>query len=335
MERAGSRLVALQEEIDWVIYSAFGLSPETEAQAIDQASKTLEAKSAVPPGGRPFERLTGHHQGFTKRVGQVERHLVPEDAVPSHWRERERVATAKPLASIEKPEFKRTWRFSEQNIHPDKAREATEEEIAAGILLDLLEAQLQAQHRPLTARDLTAQVSSATLQKVMDYFEREMSPESIRAFMQRGAVPFCAAWRLAPKGLEKFRLWERTWDLQREEDAGTLAEICPFPRFTRRRISGIPTIGASAGSSTCPRNASSPTPAVNPTKMVSRSWVGRLESPSADAGTRSSLPAAKERRLARRNGARCKRRSGRQAHPHARRSLGAAPLGETVAQRTE
>ena len=43
------------------------------------------------------------------------------------------------------------------------------------------------------------------------------------------AVPFLAAQRYKPTGLEKRAVWERTWELQRREDAGEDVGKIPVP----------------------------------------------------------------------------------------------------------
>jgi hypothetical protein len=47
------------------------------------------------------------------------------------------------------------------------------------------------------------------------------------------SVPFLPILRHKPKGLEKRRLWEQTWELQRREDAGEQVEIDPPPKYEK------------------------------------------------------------------------------------------------------
>ena len=58
--------------------------------------------------------------------------------------------------------------------------------------------------------------------------------ESLARLLADQAVPYLAAFRYTDSGLRKRAVWERTWDLQRREDAGeTLAEAIPVPpRYT-------------------------------------------------------------------------------------------------------
>jgi hypothetical protein len=43
------------------------------------------------------------------------------------------------------------------------------------------------------------------------------------------AVPFLAAWRYTPSGRRKREAWERTWELQRREDAKEAVGVVPVP----------------------------------------------------------------------------------------------------------
>ena len=46
------------------------------------------------------------------------------------------------------------------------------------------------------------------------------------------AVPYLAAYRYKPSGLEKFREWQAVWDLQRREDAGEKVTIPVPPKYS-------------------------------------------------------------------------------------------------------
>lgn len=47
------------------------------------------------------------------------------------------------------------------------------------------------------------------------------------------AVPYLAAFRYTDDGLRKRAVWERTWDLQRREDAGETLNIPVPPKYAR------------------------------------------------------------------------------------------------------
>lgn len=53
--------------------------------------------------------------------------------------------------------------------------------------------------------------------------------------MTSAGVPYLAAWRLTDSGLRKRKAWERTWDLQRTEDA--LAARMELPEDDPRHLS--------------------------------------------------------------------------------------------------
>ena len=100
-------------------------------------------------------------------------------------------------------------------------------------------------------------------------------------------VPFLAASATRPPGCASARQWERTWDLQREEDA-TGKRL--GHRRCRRSTAGADfrearRTGGTAASSTCRRSASSPTPAPARTATTRCCSAG-------PAGTTASRPRA-------------------------------------------
>ena len=73
------------------------------------------------------------------------------------------------------------------------------------------------------------------------------------------SVPFLPVLRYKPSGLVKRQVWERTWDLQRREDAGEDVGPIPVPpKYTSADFLD-PTSGGCGASSTCPRSGSSAT----------------------------------------------------------------------------
>jgi hypothetical protein len=63
---------------------------------------------------------------------------------------------------------------------------------------------------------------------------RTIPARALAALVEETSVPFLCAWRFTVTGLEKRAAWERTWDLQRREDAGaTIADIPVPPKYDR------------------------------------------------------------------------------------------------------
>ena len=79
-----------------IIYDSFNMLPDVVSNRIERDSLvTIESKNGVPPGGRPFELSSGHHTGYTERIG-FKTTLVDSDLVPEHWIFREKYSKIKP-----------------------------------------------------------------------------------------------------------------------------------------------------------------------------------------------------------------------------------------------
>jgi hypothetical protein len=79
--------------------------------------------------------------------------------------------------------------------------------------------------------------SDPKVQVVAEVLTGESAPDLERLFTDLvggEAVPYAAALRYTDTGLEKRREWERTWDLQRREDAGEKVEIPVPPKYTNK-----------------------------------------------------------------------------------------------------
>ncbi|MBK8460812.1 MAG: hypothetical protein IPL43_12040, partial [Micropruina sp.] len=54
---------------------------------------------------------------------------------------------------------------------------------------------------------------------------------ALTSLVEPEAVPYLAAYRLKDTGLRKFADWQRTWELQRREDAGETLTIPVPPKY--------------------------------------------------------------------------------------------------------
>lgn len=233
-----SRLVVLQEEIDWIVYDAFGLLEGLSIRNVcDNAEKMLQRRVGVRPGGRPFERSSGHHQGFTERIGVVGEPLVGEREVPEHWIEREALLGDQRLKILETIEFKRTWRFSEMNVHPEKIKREISDNWLKCLILDQAESIEKGSTEINTTATIWSRISGQ-MPVEESIFEHLFGNniDSIHAMgelISEEAVPGCSALRYTATGLEKRAAWERTWDLQRREDAGEKVDIPVPPKYAQ------------------------------------------------------------------------------------------------------
>ncbi|WP_214403726.1 BREX-2 system adenine-specific DNA-methyltransferase PglX [Pseudonocardia lacus] len=246
-EQLRRRMIALQEELDWQVYGSYGLITETE-------SKGLLADSWVEPlalGERAFEIVLARKVA----AGEVEtawfdRHgSTPITEIPSHWSpEYQKVVQARidlienrrDIALIERPECKRRWAAP--------TWEKKEGEALRTWLLDRCEQpdlwfaprDGMRQPRPLTVSQLAdrlsedADVVSVAQLYATDHLGKRDLPlaKVLESVVADEHVPFLAALRYKDPGLVKRAEWERTWELQREEDrTGKNLQIPVPPKY--------------------------------------------------------------------------------------------------------
>jgi hypothetical protein len=230
------RLVFEQEELDWETYALFGLTDESmtyEGSLID----------VLRLGQRAFELELARRIGSGKEESVwFERHgSVAIQDVPVEWPADYRALIEKRLALmesdrsiglLERPEYKRRW----ATVPWDKQlREALE-----GAILDRLEnAELWRDYQGPTARSVAQLADLLRNDNILLELARELtgSPEPdlaavIAALAPTEGVPYLAAYRYKPSGLEKFREWQAVWDLQRREDAGEKVTIPVPPKYS-------------------------------------------------------------------------------------------------------
>ncbi|MCZ7679704.1 MAG: hypothetical protein M5U28_13460 [Sandaracinaceae bacterium] len=70
---------------------------------------------------------------------------------------------------------------------------------------------------------------------MFEYIEEGAPARAFGQILGDSSVPFASAYRYTAKGLEKRAAWERTWDLQRREDAGeSVGEIPVPPKYDQK-----------------------------------------------------------------------------------------------------
>ncbi|HBE71602.1 MAG TPA: BREX-2 system adenine-specific DNA-methyltransferase PglX, partial [Planctomycetaceae bacterium] len=225
-------MIALQEELDWDCYHLYGL--------LDNRLSTVESKP--PPitlGQRAFEIVMARKMA----VGELEttwfeRHnSMPITELPESWPSEYRTLVEKRIAAIEsnksirlieQPEFKRRWNDEPWQEQQDRALK--------GWLLDRLESdhywpkqsptlQTAAQLADKASSDKDFGQVAALYRGRSDFDFAELVAELVRD----ESVPFLPATRYKASGLRKRALWERTWELQRKEDAGEDVGDIPVP----------------------------------------------------------------------------------------------------------
>jgi hypothetical protein len=195
--------VALQEQLDWTVYALFGLLPAARAAALEH--DPLEA------GSRPFEHRLAATTPGTHWFSRND-YRRPHRPLTAVGRARLDAIEAVPeLTLLEQPEFKRRW----TPPRPDQDRERERIERA----LETAEQEIVHEKRVIPMR-----LRGHEALPGMDFTGAELA-----TWMQQSAVPYLARLRYTDKGLEKRAAWERTWALQRREDAGETVGPIPVP----------------------------------------------------------------------------------------------------------
>jgi hypothetical protein len=214
------RMIALQEELDWFNYVAYGLLDEDTAADLDELPE-------LTFGERAFEI------GLARRIKQgdfqtswFDRHRsapvldVPEDWPDSYRHTVERrisvIESNEAVALIERPEFKRRW--------ATERWEDFEREILGDWLVDRLgsphywpEPRLASASRLADAARLDDDFM-AVAELIAPSGETDLTT-LVAELLAEEAVPYLAAYRYKDSGLRKWSEWQHVWELQRAEDA--------------------------------------------------------------------------------------------------------------------
>lgn len=244
-EAALARMCALQEELDWLVYDAFGLlTPEDRvllegARAevwpeIAASDETDIAVCGLRPGHRAFEIVlardcaaSGTHTAWFERNG----YGSPEEIAGTYSEPCQRLLQARvaiidrnsQIRLIEKPEFKRRWTL--------RAYDEEACAVAEGLILDALERAVRTSATSSSLRRCIEDVLAERKTREIATWRFGADPaDAITDLVAGRSIPHVASLRFTDAGMEKRALWERTWDLQRREDAGEkLDEPIPVP----------------------------------------------------------------------------------------------------------
>ncbi|MEU1566006.1 BREX-2 system adenine-specific DNA-methyltransferase PglX [Streptomyces mirabilis] len=243
------RMIALQEELDWEIYGAYGLVQLNWTNNQRLTAPDLASVPRVKLGERAFEIVLARKVA----AGELEtawfsRHRsTPITEIPAHWPDCYRaivqnridvIEKRKDIALIERPECKRRW--------ASEPWEKREKEGLRTWLLDRAEDRRLwftlrdgfEQPRPLTISQLADElakldpdVSAVAALYAADHLgKRDLPLEEVLAeALDAEHVPYLSALRYKDTGLRKRAQWEEVWDLQREEDATGERRDIPVP----------------------------------------------------------------------------------------------------------
>lgn len=232
------RMIALQEELDWECYRLYGLLEEKVCYADDDMPE-------LTSGERAFEIVLARGiAGGDLQSRWFERHgSKPITEPPTHWpegyrklveRRIELIETNKEIGLIERPEYKRRWNIESWDDQLQRALRSW--------LLDRLECQHYwpdlEQHEPRlqSVAELSDKASGDQdfLQVAAIFRGREDFDVAalVAELVDSESVPFLPILRYKPAGLRKRKVWEKTWQLQRKEDAGEeIGKIKTPPKY--------------------------------------------------------------------------------------------------------
>ena len=212
-------MITAQEELDWQCYCLYGL--------IDNDLPYHGNPPAIALGHRAFEMVMARKIAAGElETTWFERHRsTPITELPGHWpddyqrlveRRMTLIESNQYINLIERPEYKRRW-----NTEP---WEEQEKRALRSWLLDRLEderywqePQLQTTHTLADGAQFDGEwMQVAELYRGYAGFD---VPALVAELVEAEAVPFLPVLRYKATGLRKREVWERTWELQRREDA--------------------------------------------------------------------------------------------------------------------
>jgi len=224
-------MIAAQEELDWECYRLYGLL---------EVDLTLPEPPPIKLGQRAFEIVMARKMAAGElQTTWFERHgSTPITELPAKWpddyrqlveRRIQLIESDPNIRLIEQPEYKRRWNTESWESQLERA--------LRGWLLDRLESYFDFDGRMNDAGVATAKfdialVSLAQLADVArqdaDFLQvgelfRDDPAFDVQALVSElvagESVPLLPVLRYKPSGLIKRGTWERTWELQRQEDA--------------------------------------------------------------------------------------------------------------------
>ncbi|NHA66850.1 BREX-2 system adenine-specific DNA-methyltransferase PglX [Phycicoccus flavus] len=230
---AGAELVSFQEELDWALYSAFGLVESSLTYGEDPPGLKVGERAFEIALAREFAASAEQMEWFTRHGS------TPTIDIPLHWPEGYRslvqqrldaIASNKLIRLLEKPEYKRRWATEPWEKQVEKA--------LRGWLLDRLEDRrfwFDSAGRPRVrsvgqlADDVSRDADLSSVLELWSGRKDQSVTAALTSLLDTESVPFLAAHRLKDSGLRKREAWEHTWDLQRREDGDENVSDIPVP----------------------------------------------------------------------------------------------------------
>lgn len=220
------RMIALQEELDWQVYSLYNLHPEDLHVSEDPDDPNIPE---LVLGERAFEIVLARRVAAGEASDEwFKRHgSTPITEIPAHWpapyreivqKRIDAIESNRAIYMVERPEYKRRW--------ATEGWDALQEKALRSWLLDRMENRdhwfdENGQPTILTLARLTDALSRdedfVSVAKL--YAPRKELAKVVAELIGDEHVPFLSALRYKPSGMKKRADWEEVWDLQRKEDA--------------------------------------------------------------------------------------------------------------------
>lgn len=233
------RMIAMQEELDWEVYGAYGLVQLNGTKNQRLTAPDLDSVPRVRLGERAFEIVLARKAAAGEaETAWFSRHRSkPITEIPAHWPEWYRaivqnridvIERRKDIALIERSEFKRRWSSEPWEKREKEALRTWLCDRAEGRGLWFTLRDGFEQPRPLTISQLADElvkldpdVSAVAALYAADHLgKRDLPLEVVLAeALDAEHVPYLASLRYKDTGLRKRAQWEEVWELQREEDA--------------------------------------------------------------------------------------------------------------------
>ncbi|GAA4543124.1 BREX-2 system adenine-specific DNA-methyltransferase PglX [Streptomyces collinus] len=225
-ESTRARMIALQEELDWQVYSLYNLHSKDLRVSEDPDEPNIPALAL---GERAFEIVLARRVAAGEASDEwFKRHnSKPITEIPAHWpapyreivqKRIDAIESNRAIGMVERPEYKRRW--------ATEGWDALQEKALRSWLLDRMENRdhwfdENGQPTILTLSRLTDALSrdEGFVSVAKLYAPRKDLPKVVAELITDEHVPFLSALRYKPAGLKKRADWEAVWDLQRKEDA--------------------------------------------------------------------------------------------------------------------
>jgi hypothetical protein len=237
------RMVFEQDELDWEVYDSYGLTDEPLVYTGSFPGADSGVRGWIDLGERAFEiALARRVEAGQERTAWFERHgSTPVVDLPAYWpkdyravvqRRLDLMESDRSIGLLERPEYKRRWATTPWD---KQAREALEPAI-----LDRLEqVELWQDAQGPVTRSVAQLADLLRNDQILLGLARTLTGTAepdlaavLGNLAPAEAVPYLAAHRYKPSGLEKFREWQKVWDLQRREDAGEEVTIPVPPKYS-------------------------------------------------------------------------------------------------------